>query len=98
VAGDRLVHADMENVIHVRQPSGVFGVDPGPLTLRELLWMAEARAREAWAHTSAVLALIANVNRDPNLRSGPGLSALLDRIMYRLHCAEAWCVGLFALP
>lgn len=27
--------------------------------------MAEARGREAWAHTSAVLALIANVNRDP---------------------------------
>ena len=27
--------------------------------------MAEARSREAWAHTSAVLALLANVNRDP---------------------------------
>ena len=27
--------------------------------------MAEARRREAWSHTSAVLALIANVNRDP---------------------------------
>ena len=27
--------------------------------------MAEARGRESWAHTSAVLALIANVNRDP---------------------------------
>lgn len=27
--------------------------------------MAEARGREAWAHTSAILALIANVNRDP---------------------------------
>ena len=27
--------------------------------------MAEARARDNWAHTSAVLALIANVNRDP---------------------------------
>jgi hypothetical protein len=27
--------------------------------------MAEARGRESWAHTSAILALIANVNRDP---------------------------------
>jgi len=27
--------------------------------------MAEARGRESWARTSAVLALIANVNRDP---------------------------------
>ncbi len=33
--------------------------------MRELLWMAEARGRESWAHTSALLALIANVNRDP---------------------------------
>ena len=30
-----------------------------------LLWMAEARGRDNWAHTSALLALIANVNRDP---------------------------------
>lgn len=27
--------------------------------------MAEARGREAWGHTAAILALIANVNRDP---------------------------------
>lgn len=27
--------------------------------------MAEARGRDAWAHTSAVMTLIANVNRDP---------------------------------
>ena len=35
------------------------------MTLRELLWMAEARSRGDWAHTAAVMALIANVNRDP---------------------------------
>ena len=35
------------------------------ITFRELFWMAEARAREAWNHTSAVLAMIANANRDP---------------------------------
>jgi len=27
--------------------------------------MAESRARERWAHTSSLMALIANVNRDP---------------------------------
>ncbi|NLY01521.1 MAG: hypothetical protein GXY83_35970 [Rhodopirellula sp.] len=27
--------------------------------------MAEGRGRQSWAHTSAILALIANVNRDP---------------------------------
>ena len=38
---------------------------PGPLTLRELAWMAQARQRSAWERTSWLLALIANVNRDP---------------------------------
>lgn len=32
--------------------------------------MAEGRSKVAWSHTSAVLALIANVNRDPK-RSTP---------------------------
>ena len=27
--------------------------------------MAQARSRQAWAHTSTVLAMLANVNRDP---------------------------------
>ncbi|MCD6405999.1 MAG: hypothetical protein J7M19_09250 [Planctomycetes bacterium] len=27
--------------------------------------MGEARSKEAWAHTSAVLAMTANINRDP---------------------------------
>ena len=27
--------------------------------------MAEARSRENWAHTSSLLAMLANVNRDP---------------------------------
>ena len=45
--------------------AGIIGLDPGPLTLRELLLMAESRSQENWAHTSAILALVANVNRDP---------------------------------
>jgi hypothetical protein len=33
--------------------------------LRELVAMAEARSRERWNHTAAVLALLANCHRDP---------------------------------
>ncbi|MEO2031482.1 MAG: hypothetical protein ABGZ35_05305 [Planctomycetaceae bacterium] len=35
------------------------------MTLRELVWMAEARSRDHWNHTSAILALTANTHRDP---------------------------------
>ena len=44
--------------------AGVLGIDPGPLTLRELVWMAEARTRHDWSQTSSLLALIANAHRD----------------------------------
>ena len=40
-------------------------MNPERFTLRELVWMAEAAQQERWAHTSCVMALIANVNRDP---------------------------------
>lgn len=39
--------------------------------------MAEARGRAMWAHTSSILALIANVNRDPKKR-GPFTAADFD--------------------
>jgi len=45
--------------------AGIAGVDPGPLTLRELVLMAEGRVRDEWRRTSVLLALIANTNRDP---------------------------------
>jgi hypothetical protein len=35
------------------------------LTLRELAWLAESRQRDQWNHTASLMALIANVNRDP---------------------------------
>jgi hypothetical protein len=44
-------------------------VDPGPLTLRELCWMAEGKQRNDWSHTSVILALVANCNRDPKKRA-----------------------------
>ena len=33
--------------------------------------MAEAKARERWSHTSSLMALIANCNRDPKRRARP---------------------------
>ena len=33
--------------------------------MRELLYMAEGHSRDIWSATSAMMALIANVNRDP---------------------------------
>ena len=34
------------------------------MTLRQLLWLAEGSGRVRWTHTSAIMAMIANVNRD----------------------------------
>ncbi|HOF17722.1 MAG TPA: hypothetical protein PK082_02340, partial [Phycisphaerae bacterium] len=47
------------------QYAGVAGVDPGPRTLRELVWMAEARDKADWSRTARLLALLANCHRDP---------------------------------
>lgn len=44
--------------------AGILGIDPGPFTLRQLVVMNEARSRQAWNHTSAILAMLANVHRD----------------------------------
>ncbi|WP_428937764.1 hypothetical protein [Fontivita pretiosa] len=37
----------------------------GGMTLRQLLLMAEGRIEQEWNHTAAILAMLANVNRDP---------------------------------
>ena len=50
--------------------------------------MAEARSRDNWAHTSAVLALIANVNRDPK-KSRPFKPADFDPYSARDRRDEA---------
>jgi len=54
------------------QAAGKVGVDPGPLTLRELLEMAEARGAEEWRRTSSLLAMLFNAHRDPR-RSDPAV-------------------------
>lgn len=43
--------------------AGRLGVDPGPFTLRELLWMDEARFDAAWDHTAQVCAQLGNIHR-----------------------------------
>ena len=48
----------------VDELAGIIGIDPGPFTLRQLVVMAEAKSRQAWNHTSAILAMLANVHRD----------------------------------
>ena len=53
----------------VYQIAGAVGVDPGPLTIRELVDMSEGKSRSLWAHTSAQLAMLANVNRRKGQRA-----------------------------
>ncbi len=45
--------------------AGAVGVDPRPLTVRELLWMAEGHGRDAWGRLSVLCALVGNAHRDP---------------------------------
>jgi len=49
----------------IYRSAGIVGVDPGPYTLREILWMRDGREMTEWNRTAWVCALIANVNRDP---------------------------------
>lgn len=51
--------------------AGVVGVIPGPLTLRELVLMAETHRSEAWQHTSSIIATLANIHRDPKKKPRP---------------------------
>ena len=64
------------------------GVAPGPLTLRELVWMTEAKRREAWQHTSSVLATLANIHRDPKKRSRPYAATDFQPVDARGHSSK----------
>lgn len=44
--------------------AGVVGIDPGPLTLRELFWMADGRRRDAWDRTANLIAALFNAVPD----------------------------------
>ena len=41
----------------------MLGVDPDPLTLRELFWRYHGKMRATWSQTASICAVIANVNR-----------------------------------
>jgi len=47
----------------------VIGIDPGPYTLRQLVWMAEGLDQQQWRHTSSLCAILANVNRPSKRRA-----------------------------
>lgn len=40
-------------------------MNPDPFTLRELVKMAEGRGKMEWGRTSCLMALVANILRDP---------------------------------
>ena len=48
-----------------KQLAGIAGVNPDPLTLRELAALADARGRFEWEQTASLMALIVNLMRDP---------------------------------
>ena len=45
-------------------------MNPDPFKLRELLLMAESRGRLEWGRTSCLMALVANLMRDPKKSKG----------------------------
>ena len=49
----------------------MIGLDPLPWTYRELLWMSDGKSKEAWNHTADLLSLLANINRNTEVRSVP---------------------------
>ena len=68
-SGTQTRGADIERLI-IRL-AGIIGVDPGPLTLRQLVQMAEAKRQHDWNIASSVMALTAEINRDRKRRRKP---------------------------
>ena len=54
--------------------AGIAGVNPDPLTLRELVTLAEARGRFEWEQTASLMALVVNLVRNPK-KSKPAKSS-----------------------
>lgn len=44
--------------------AGAVGVDPGPLTLCELVWMMEGHGKDEWARASNIIAPLWNAVAD----------------------------------
>ena len=54
----------MDPIRRAFEYGGVIGVNPRPLTLRELDWMVTARQQCDWGHTSSLMALMAELKRN----------------------------------
>jgi hypothetical protein len=53
---------DLERLID--RLASIVGVDPGPLTLYQLVLMAEAKRQHDWNVATTIMALMAEMNRD----------------------------------
>jgi len=51
--------------------AGVCGIDPRPLSLRQLHWAVDGAQKDRWNHTAELLALTANAHRNPEERKQP---------------------------
>lgn len=51
--------------------AGIIGVHPGEWTLRGLAWAAKGKQKEAWDHTSSLVAQQYSIHRDPKKRREP---------------------------
>ena len=68
-SGTKTRGADVER--HRHRLAGIVGVDPGPLTLRQLMQMADANRQHDWNIAISVMALTAEINRDRRRRRKP---------------------------
>ena len=60
---NRLETGRIERLIY--ECAGICGVNPDPFTLHELIIMSEARGEFEWQQTSSLMAIVANIMRDP---------------------------------
>ncbi len=66
--------------------AGVVGVDPAPLTLRQLAWMASAKREHDWALASSLMALSAELARDRRRRGRPFTPDEFNPLVARRSC------------
>lgn len=60
---------DLDTWDFIWQTAGILGVNPLPLTLRQLVSMSEGFGKERWNRAGSILAMLFNCNRDPKKAS-----------------------------
>ena len=83
--------------------AGAVGIDPLPLTYRELVWMYLGRQRAEWERTAALLACIHNVTQKTRVdandynpyaeRKSGGARAMTMRELQAWTCREGLTRG-----